>query len=197
MVELVGVSHAYDSTPVLRSLDLTVREREVLVVIGASGSGKSTLLRCVAGLELINDGEIRIEGEPVQRASAGKPDKAALKAGRLVRREVGMVFQDFNLFPHMRVIDNVALAPRLVRGIARSEATANLLAPALMKKYPWRSIPADTTKGIYPVGISWAVPKGNPDLLKVLDGFLKREWKNGDIKRLQDKYFTPANSLKG
>jgi ABC-type polar amino acid transport system ATPase subunit len=124
MVELVGVSHAYDSRPVLRSVDLTVNEREVLVVIGASGSGKSTLLRCVAGLELIRDGEIRIEGEPVQQAQAGRRNRGVLKAGRLVRREVGMVFQDFNLFPHLRVIDNVALAPRLVRRTAREEARA-------------------------------------------------------------------------
>jgi len=124
MVELAGVSHAYDARPVLRSVDLTVQEREVLVVIGASGSGKSTLLRCVAGLELIREGEIRVEGEPVQRAEAGKRNRGVLKAGRRVRREVGMVFQNFNLFPHLRVIDNVTLAPRLVRGAARAEARA-------------------------------------------------------------------------
>jgi ABC-type polar amino acid transport system ATPase subunit len=124
MVELRGVSHAYDTRPVLRSVDLTVSEREVLVVIGASGSGKSTLLRCVAGLELIREGEIRVEGEPVQLAHAGRRNRGVLKAGRVVRREVGMVFQNFNLFPHLRVIDNVALAPRLVRRAAREEARA-------------------------------------------------------------------------
>jgi ABC-type polar amino acid transport system ATPase subunit len=130
MVELLNVSHAYDHRPVLRGVDLTVVEGEVLVVIGASGSGKSTLLRCIAGLELIKEGEIRIEGTPVQRAQAGRRNKGVLKAGRLMRREVGMVFQNFNLFPHMRVIDNVGLAPRLVRKAERREprkAAAELL----------------------------------------------------------------------
>jgi len=122
MVELLNVSHAYDHRPVLRGVDLTVVEGEVLVVIGASGSGKSTLLRCIAGLELIKEGEIRIEGTPVQRAQAGRRNKGVLKAGRLIRREVGMVFQNFNLFPHMKVIDNVVLAPRLVRKAERRQA---------------------------------------------------------------------------
>jgi ABC-type polar amino acid transport system ATPase subunit len=122
MVELLKVSHSYGEHPVLRSLDLTVAEQEVLVVIGASGSGKSTLLRCIAGLELISEGEIRIEGTPVQRARAGRRNKGVLKAGRAIRREVGMVFQSFNLFPHMTAVQNVALAPRLVRKVGHSAA---------------------------------------------------------------------------
>jgi len=101
---------------------------------------------------------------------------------------------------HDRAIPNATVIDLVAEVLSKRSdalATANLLAPALMKKYGWRAIPADTTKGIYPVGISWAVPKGNADLVKVLDAFLKKEWANGDIKRLQDQYFTPANTLKG
>lgn len=122
IIQLAGICHAYTETPVLRSLDLTVSEGEVLVLIGASGSGKSTLLRCIAGLESIREGEIRIEGTMVQRAQAGQRSKGMLRAARHLRREVGMVFQSFNLFPHMTVLDNVALAPRLVRKMTRQEA---------------------------------------------------------------------------
>jgi ABC-type polar amino acid transport system ATPase subunit len=121
-VELVSVSHSYGPRRVLRDVDLAVAEGEVVVLIGASGSGKSTLLRCIAGLELIEAGVIRIEGIPVQQAFAGKRNRKLLKAARGIRQEVGMVFQDFNLFPHMRVISNVALAPRSVRGMSRADA---------------------------------------------------------------------------
>jgi ABC-type polar amino acid transport system ATPase subunit len=121
-VELVAVSHSYGPRRVLRDVDLTIAEGEVVVLIGASGSGKSTLLRCIAGLELIESGEIRIEGVVVQQAVAGKRNRKLLKAAKGIRQEVGMVFQDFNLFPHMRVISNVALAPRSVRGMTRADA---------------------------------------------------------------------------
>lgn len=123
-VELVAVSHSYGDRKVLRSIDLAVAEGEVVVVVGPSGSGKSTLLRCIAGLELIESGEIRIEGVPVQRAVVGKKNKRPLKAARAIRQEVGMVFQDFNLFPHMRVLSNLTLSPRLARGMSHAEAAA-------------------------------------------------------------------------
>jgi ABC-type polar amino acid transport system ATPase subunit len=121
-VELEAVSHSYGKRSVLRSVELAVAEGEVVVVVGPSGGGKSTLLRCIAGLELIEAGEIRIEGVPVQRAVAGRKNKRPLKAARAIRQEVGMVFQDFNLFPHMRVLTNVTLSPRLARGMSRAEA---------------------------------------------------------------------------
>jgi ABC-type polar amino acid transport system ATPase subunit len=127
MVELRRVSHSYGERPVLRGIDFAVREREVVVVIGASGSGKSTLLRCIAGLELITDGEILIEGTPVQRAEAGRRNRGVLKAGRQLRSEVGMVFQSFNLFPHMTVLGNITLAVRLVRKTPKRDATATAL----------------------------------------------------------------------
>ena len=102
--------------PVVALDDLSVRVRrgEVLVVIGPSGSGKSTFLRCLNGLEQIDSGTIVIDGIPLD----------ANEANRLaIRREVGMVFQSFNLFPHLSVLDNINLAQRLVRGRSRAEAT--------------------------------------------------------------------------
>ena len=101
--------------PVVALEDLSVRVRrgEVLVVIGPSGSGKSTFLRCLNGLEQIDSGTIVIDGIPLD----------ANEANRLaIRREVGMVFQSFNLFPHLSVLDNINLAQRLVRGRSRDEA---------------------------------------------------------------------------
>ena len=102
--------------PVVALDDLSVRVRrgEVLVVIGPSGSGKSTFLRCLNGLEQIDSGTIVIDGIPLD----------ASEANRLaIRREVGMVFQSFNLFPHLCVLDNINLAQRLVRGRSRAEAS--------------------------------------------------------------------------
>ena len=102
--------------PVVALDDLSVRVRrgEVLVVIGPSGSGKSTFLRCLNGLEQIDSGTIVIDGIPLD----------ANEANRLaIRREVGMVFQSFNLFPHLCVLDNINLAQRLVRGRSRAEAS--------------------------------------------------------------------------
>ena len=94
-------------------LSVRVRRGEVLVVIGPSGSGKSTFLRCLNGLEQIDSGTIVIDGIPLD----------ANEANRLaIRREVGMVFQSFNLFPHLSVLDNINLAQRLVRGRSRDEA---------------------------------------------------------------------------
>jgi len=121
-IELVQVAKSFGPRRVLRSLDLAVAEAEVVVVIGGSGSGKSTLLRCIAGLELIDEGEIRIEGTPVQRAVSGRRNRRLLRAAGSIRREVGMVFQHFNLFPHMTAQQNVALALRLVRRLSRPEA---------------------------------------------------------------------------
>jgi len=123
-IELVRVAKAFGQRLVLRNLDLAIAEAEVVVVIGGSGSGKSTLLRCIAGLELIDEGEIRIEGTPVQRAVPGRRNRHLLRAAGSIRQEVGMVFQHFNLFPHMTARQNVALALRLVRRLSRQEADA-------------------------------------------------------------------------
>jgi polar amino acid transport system ATP-binding protein len=98
---------------VLDDLSLDVAEHEVVVLIGASGSGKSTLLRCINLLEDVDDGVIEVAGQEV---TDPRVDADA------VRARIGMVFQAYNLFPHLRVLENVALAPRLVHGVPRAEA---------------------------------------------------------------------------
>lgn len=120
-IELAGVRMAYGKRQVICNLDLRVGEASVLVVIGTSGSGKSTLLRCIACLEAIHAGTISIEGEIVQGGGKKRRGKAA-KHAKLLRREVGMVFQHFNLFPHMTVLSNVTLAMEKVRRVPHDEA---------------------------------------------------------------------------
>ncbi|MFG2884811.1 amino acid ABC transporter ATP-binding protein [Streptomyces sp. NPDC048297] len=112
-IEIDAVHKSYGDTPVLRGIDLDVEQHQVVTLIGASGSGKSTLLRCINGLEDISAGEIRVGGDV---ASGRGTDVDRL------RRDVGMVFQHFNLFPHMSVVRNVALAPVRVAGVPRAEA---------------------------------------------------------------------------
>jgi polar amino acid transport system ATP-binding protein len=116
-----GVRKAFGDAVVLRSVDLTVPAHSVTALIGASGSGKSTLLRCVNLLETVDDGTIRLDGEDVTDPRVD-PDA--------VRKRIGIVFQAFNLFPHMTVLQNVTLAPRRVhkveRGRAEDEARALL-----------------------------------------------------------------------
>jgi ABC-type polar amino acid transport system ATPase subunit len=102
-----GLVKTFKTLRALDGVDITVRQGEVLVVIGPSGSGKSTLVRCLNGLETINDGEIVVEGQRVDRGS--------LAGWRHVRQRVGMVFQDYTLFPHLTVMQNICLAPRRAR----------------------------------------------------------------------------------
>jgi polar amino acid transport system ATP-binding protein len=104
---------SFGSLDVLRGIDLDVAEHEVIALIGASGSGKSTLLRCINLIEPIDAGRILIEGEEIT-ARGVDVDR--------IRRRVGIVFQAFNLFPHMSVMDNITLAPRKVLGRSRAEA---------------------------------------------------------------------------
>jgi polar amino acid transport system ATP-binding protein len=114
LVEMRDISKAYGSFRVLNALNLDVEEHQVVCLIGPSGCGKSTLLRCINGLETIDGGEIRLHGD---RVSGAGVDVNAL------RRDVGIVFQSFNLFPHMSVLENVTLAPMRVLGQSRGEAT--------------------------------------------------------------------------
>jgi polar amino acid transport system ATP-binding protein len=114
-LELHDVHKSFGDHEVLRGIDLDVAEHEVVCLIGASGSGKSTLLRCVNLLEPIDRGRIVVEAEDVTTAR--------VDANR-VRRQIGIVFQAFNLFPHMTVLRNVTLAPRRVLGTTRGEAEA-------------------------------------------------------------------------
>ena len=116
VLKLDNVRKAFGSTEVLRGIDLDVCSHEVIAVIGASGSGKSTLLRTINLLERVDDGQIWLRGEDITDPSI-VPDR--------VRARIGVVFQHYNLFPHLSVLDNVALASRKVFGVARLTANAS------------------------------------------------------------------------
>ncbi|PWM77823.1 MAG: glutamine ABC transporter ATP-binding protein [Phascolarctobacterium sp.] len=112
MIKITGLKKNYGNLEVLKGIDLTIAEKEVVVIIGPSGSGKSTLLRCMNYLEEPTEGTIVVDGIKLD-------GEANINE---VRKEVGMVFQRFNLFPHMTVLENLVLAPMKVRGISRKDA---------------------------------------------------------------------------
>ena len=115
MVSLQGVSKTFDKTiHAVRTVDLDIAEGEVVVIVGPSGSGKSTVLRCINLLEVPTEGEVVVDGFTLTDVGTDLDH---------VRAEVGMVFQQFNLFPHLTVLENITLAQRKVRGRSRAEAT--------------------------------------------------------------------------
>ncbi len=122
-VSLRKVTKRFGELEVLRQVDLEVPEHGVVCLIGASGSGKSTLLRCINLLEKVDEGEIVVDGQPITN---GKVDVNAL------RKKIGIVFQAYNLFPHMTVLQNVTLAPRKALGVPRDKAEAQ--ARALLRR---------------------------------------------------------------
>ena len=113
MIEIRGLQKYFGALHVLKGIDLDVEKGEVLSVIGASGSGKSTLLYCINGLEEIQGGQVAVDGQEVH-AKGTDLNK--------LRQKLGMVFQQWNSFPHLTVQENVALAPRIVRGLSRKAA---------------------------------------------------------------------------
>jgi general L-amino acid transport system ATP-binding protein len=143
LIVLEKLVKRYGTETVLDRVDLTVAPGQVLVVIGPSGSGKSTLLRCLARLEEIQHGRILIDGKLVSRGSEDTgplPDGATLHA---LRNDIGMVFQSFNLFPHLTVLENLMLAPVWVRKAPKKEAEetarqllARVRIPEQADKYP-------------------------------------------------------------
>jgi polar amino acid transport system ATP-binding protein len=123
MIEIRGVSKSFGALQVLREVDLDVSRSEVVCLIGPSGSGKSTLLRCVNFLEGYDRGEIRIEGRLIgYRDAPGARQPMPARELREMRREIGMVFQHFNLWPHMSALQNVAEPLKRVRGLSAREA---------------------------------------------------------------------------
>jgi polar amino acid transport system ATP-binding protein len=115
VLEVRGVTKAYGDREVLRGIDLEVGEHRAVALIGASGSGKSTLLRCIDLLETIDDGDVFLDGQVITDPSCSVVE---------VRRRLGLVFQAFNLFPHLTVLQNVVLAPMRSHGVTRADAEA-------------------------------------------------------------------------
>jgi len=122
-LRIEGLHKSFAKHEVLRGIDLAVGEHEVVCLIGASGSGKSTLLRCINLLEPLNAGRIWLAGEEITRA----------RDVNAVRRRIGIVFQSYNLFPHMTVLRNVTLAPRDALGLSKGEAESR--AEALLERF--------------------------------------------------------------
>jgi polar amino acid transport system ATP-binding protein len=124
VLELVNVRKSFDTELVLNNLSLSVPEHTATVLIGASGSGKSTLLRCINLLETIDDGQIFLDGKEISDPLINVDE---------VRRNLGMVFQSFNLFPHKTVLENITLSPIKVHGKSKDEANSHAL--ALLKRF--------------------------------------------------------------
>ena len=114
IVDVQQVHKSFGALQILKGVSLQVREKEVVVICGPSGSGKSTFIRCINGLEKIDKGAIYVDGLPIHDPKTRSTE---------VAKKVGMVFQDFNLFPHMTVLENVSLAPRKVKKMPKEEAT--------------------------------------------------------------------------
>ena len=115
IVRIRALRKRFGANEVLKGIDLDVQRGEVIAIIGRSGSGKSTLLRCINGLERFDEGSLGVDGQPLAHGDA--------RAMRALRQRVGMIFQNFNLFPHLSVGRNVMLAPTLVRKRSAAEAT--------------------------------------------------------------------------
>ncbi len=119
VIEVKGLKKSFGENVIINGIDLTVRKGETVVLIGPSGCGKSTLLRCLNGLEPIQEGSVLLHGEPVEYG------KRSLYK---IRQKIGMVFQDYGLFPHMTVLDNVMLAPLKVQKRAKDEVKQEAMA---------------------------------------------------------------------
>ena len=134
------INKFYDEFHVLKDIDFSVQKGEIVVICGPSGSGKSTLIRCINGLEEIDDGTIIVDNIDIHGSK---------KNLQMIRSEVGMVFQHFNLFPHLTILENIILAPTLVKKTKKSESTQ--LAMELLTKvkleHKANSYPADLSGG--------------------------------------------------
>ncbi|MGB5918826.1 MAG: amino acid ABC transporter ATP-binding protein [Arcobacter sp.] len=123
IISMKKINKFYDKFHVLKEIDFNVKKGEIVVVCGPSGSGKSTLIRCINGLEDIDSGEIFVDNIDIHGSK---------KNLQTIRSEVGMVFQHFNLFPHLTILENITLAPGLVKNIKKEKA--NTIAMELLKK---------------------------------------------------------------
>ena len=150
MVRAVGVHKSFGSLPVLRGIDLTVQPGEVMCLVGPSGSGKTTFLRCINHLEQVTAGRLYVDGVLVGYAErGGKLHELHPREAARQRRDIGMVFQHFNLFPHMTVIENIIEAPVRVKNQSKESAVAvgrRLLAQVGLAEKE-RSYPAQLSGG--------------------------------------------------
>ncbi|ERO60806.1 ABC transporter [Pseudomonas piscis] len=119
MIQVKGARKAYGALEVLKGIDLSVARGQIIAIIGPSGSGKSTLLRSINHLEVLDDGQIWLEGEQVNRPLKGRAFEQHINS---VRQQMGMVFQHFNLFPHLTVHENIAIGPIKLKGFTRQSA---------------------------------------------------------------------------
>ena len=140
IISMTKINKFYDDFHVLKNIDFSVKKGEIVVVCGPSGSGKSTLIRCINGLEDIDDGDIIVDNIDIH---------ASKKNLQTIRSEVGMVFQHFNLFPHLTILENITIAPTLVKNMNKKEVQA--IAMDLLEKVKLadkaNSYPADLSGG--------------------------------------------------
>lgn len=147
-IEMKEIEKSYDGLPVLKKVSLAMDKGEVVAIIGPSGSGKSTFLRCLGQLEVIDRGTIVVDGTPlVQTEGDGNAVYTDKKTQQALLLKMGMVFQQFNLFPHMTVWDNILIAPQMVKGMKAADIAPT--AEALLKKVGlWEK------KDVYPSKLS-------------------------------------------
>jgi polar amino acid transport system ATP-binding protein len=132
-ISVEALYKSFDDTMVLKNINFTMKQGDLVSIIGASGCGKSTLLRCMNFLETLDSGTVSIAGVSVHRANLDTPfDSTLAEAARKLRSKVGMVFQSLNLFPHKTILDNITLAPIIVNGMARAAAEEEAM--ALLKR---------------------------------------------------------------
>ena len=158
IISMTKINKFYDDFHVLKNIDFSVKKGEIVVVCGPSGSGKSTLIRCINGLEDIDDGDIIVDNIDIH---------ASKKNLQAIRSEVGMVFQHFNLFPHLTILENITIAPTLVKNMNKKEVKQ--IAMDLLEKVKLadkaNSYPADLSGGQKQrVAISRALIN-NPDII--------------------------------
>ncbi len=125
LVSVVDLHKSFDDTPILKGVSFAIEEGDLVSVIGPSGCGKSTMLRCLNGLETLDSGCIKAAGASISRQPGTPLDRSFEKNAHALRQKVGMVFQQFNLFPHRTLLENTMLAPMTVRGVPREEAEKN------------------------------------------------------------------------